>query len=75
MHTPAPEPPVSWQGLLGYLNFSAGKPDAKFQGQLHAAYRLAGQRTDRADRQPNSPTCSTHNSTPCTRAADRRSAT
>jgi len=45
---PAPEPPVSWQGLLGYLNFSAGKPDAKFQGQLHAAYRLAGQRTDRA---------------------------
>jgi hypothetical protein len=30
------------------LNFSAGKPDAKFQGQLHAAYRLAGQRTDRA---------------------------
>jgi hypothetical protein len=45
---PAPEPPVSWQGLLGYLNFSAGKPDAKFQGQLHAAYRLAGQRADRA---------------------------
>jgi hypothetical protein len=30
------------------LNFSAGKADAKFQGQLHAAYRLAGQGLDHA---------------------------
>ena len=33
----APEPPVNWQGLLGYLNFSTGKPDPRFQGQLHSA--------------------------------------
>ena len=36
----APEPPVAWQGLLGYLNFSTGKPDPRFQGQFHAACRL-----------------------------------
>lgn len=40
----APDPPVSWQGLLGYLNFSDGRPDARFQQQLHAAYQIvAGQ--------------------------------
>lgn len=36
----APEPPVAWQGLLGYLNLSAGKPDPRFQGQWHAACRM-----------------------------------
>ncbi|MBX7102926.1 MAG: hypothetical protein K1X57_02520 [Gemmataceae bacterium] len=36
----APEPPVNWQGLLGYLNFSDGRPDPRFQQQLHAAYQL-----------------------------------
>lgn len=36
----APEPPVTWQGLLGYLNLSAGKPDPRFQGQWHAACAL-----------------------------------
>src|SRR5438874_9773098 len=36
----ASEPPVAWQGLLGYLNFSTGKPDPRFQGQFHAACRL-----------------------------------
>jgi hypothetical protein len=36
----APEPPVNWAGLLGYLNFSTGKPDARFQGQFHAACRI-----------------------------------
>jgi hypothetical protein len=29
---------VSWQSLLGYLNFSEGKPDARFQKQLSEAY-------------------------------------
>ncbi|MFO0807457.1 MAG: hypothetical protein U0746_02430 [Gemmataceae bacterium] len=37
----APEPPVAWQGLLGYLNFSDGRPDPRFQGQFHAACRQA----------------------------------
>src|SRR4051795_13156254 len=46
----APDPPVTWQGLLGYLNFSVGKPDSKFQGQFHAAFRLAARR--RPDRAP-----------------------
>ncbi|HWY86159.1 MAG TPA: hypothetical protein VNX28_05520, partial [Gemmataceae bacterium] len=26
------------QGLLGYVNFSAGKPDARFQKQLNDVY-------------------------------------
>src|SRR5207253_1113796 len=39
----APEPPVTWQGLLGYLNFADGKPDARFQQQFHAAFRQAAQ--------------------------------
>ncbi len=40
----APGPPVAWQGLLGYLNFADGKPDPRFQGQLHAAFLLAAER-------------------------------
>jgi hypothetical protein len=39
----APQPPVNWQGLLGYLNFAEGKPDPRFQGQFHAAYLVAGE--------------------------------
>jgi hypothetical protein len=39
----APEPPVGWQALLGYLNFAEGKPDPRFQGQLHAAFLLASE--------------------------------
>lgn len=34
---PAPGPPVAWQGLLGYLNFSDGRPDPRFAQQLHSA--------------------------------------
>jgi hypothetical protein len=34
---------VSWQALLGYLNFSEGRPDPRFQGQLNEAYRQAAQ--------------------------------
>ncbi|MBL8799071.1 MAG: hypothetical protein JNM56_34615 [Planctomycetia bacterium] len=30
---------VSWQALLGYLNFSEGRPDPRFQKQLNDAYR------------------------------------
>ena len=42
----APEPPVSWQGLLGYLNFADGPAtDPRFQQQFHAAFRLAAQAT------------------------------
>src|SRR5262249_32838522 len=41
----APEPPVNWQALLGYLNFAEGKPDPRFQSQLHAAFLLAGERS------------------------------
>lgn len=34
---------LSWQALLGYLNFSEGRPDPRFQKQLNEAYRtLAG---------------------------------
>jgi hypothetical protein len=36
-------PPVNWQGLLGYLNYGEGRPDARFQGQLHAAFLLAAE--------------------------------
>src|SRR5262249_51074357 len=32
------EQAVSWQGLLGYLNFSEGKPDPRFQKQFNDAY-------------------------------------
>jgi hypothetical protein len=31
---------VSFEGLLGYLNFAEGKPDARFQVQLNDAYGL-----------------------------------
>lgn len=31
---------VSWPGMLGYLNFSTGKPDARFQKQVNDAYRF-----------------------------------
>src|SRR5260370_28968901 len=30
--------PLSLQGALGYLNFSTGKPDARFQKQLNDAW-------------------------------------
>ncbi len=40
----APGLPVNWQGLLGYLNYGEGRPDARFQGQLHAAYLLAAEK-------------------------------
>lgn len=43
----APEPPVNWQSLLGYLNFSDGKSDARFQQQWHAAFRQVSEETDR----------------------------
>src|SRR5262245_11220132 len=33
---------VSLQGLLGYLNFSEGRPDARFQKQLNDAYAFLG---------------------------------
>jgi hypothetical protein len=36
--TPAQDGGLSLQGILGYLNFSAGKPDAKFQKQLNDTY-------------------------------------
>jgi hypothetical protein len=43
-HPPDPETPALLQGLLGYLNFSEGKPDARFQQQLSTAFAsLAGQ--------------------------------
>lgn len=29
---------VSWQAVLGYLNFSEGRPDVRFQKQLNDAY-------------------------------------
>lgn len=29
---------ASWQGILGYLNFSTGKPDARFQREVNDAY-------------------------------------
>jgi hypothetical protein len=41
----APAPPVNWQGLLGYLNYGEGRPDPRFQGQLHAAYLLAAEQS------------------------------
>jgi hypothetical protein len=31
---------LSLQGILGYLNFATGKPDAKFQKQLNDAYAM-----------------------------------
>jgi len=40
----APAPPVNWQGLLGYLNYGEGRPDPRFEGQLHAAWLAAGER-------------------------------
>jgi hypothetical protein len=41
----APVPPVNWQGLLGYLNYAEGRPDPRFQGQLHAACVLAAEQS------------------------------
>lgn len=35
---------VSWQAILGYLNFSEGRPDARFQKQLNDACRYLGER-------------------------------
>jgi hypothetical protein len=32
---------ISWQALLGYLNFSEGRADARFQAQLNDAHRRA----------------------------------
>src|SRR6516225_4861040 len=34
---------VPLQGLLGYLNFAAGKPDARFEKQLNDAYRFVAE--------------------------------
>ncbi len=34
---------LSWSGLLGYLNFSEGKPDPRFQAQLNEAFRLCAE--------------------------------
>jgi hypothetical protein len=45
---PAQDSALSLQGILGYLNFSTGKPDAKFQKQLSDAYAVL----DRAEREP-----------------------
>jgi len=39
---PAGEAP--WHALLGYLNFSEGRPDPRFQSQLDDAYRQALER-------------------------------
>jgi hypothetical protein len=39
----APGPPVNWQGLLGYLNFAEGRPDARFQAQFHSAFEMAAE--------------------------------
>src|SRR5437868_1969967 len=39
----APDPPVNWQGLLGYLNYGEGRPDPRFQGQFHAAFVFAAE--------------------------------
>ena len=33
---------VSWQALLGYLNFSEGRPEPRFQSQLSDAFRQCG---------------------------------
>jgi hypothetical protein len=38
MNSRDPSSDVSLQGMLGYLNFSEGKPDARFQKQLNDAY-------------------------------------
>lgn len=35
---------LPWQGMLGYVNFSAGKPDLRFQQQLNEAYRVLAER-------------------------------
>jgi hypothetical protein len=40
---------VSLQGLLGYLNFSEGRPDPRFQKQLNDAYGFLG---DRGEAEP-----------------------
>src|SRR5947209_5329501 len=40
-----PDQDVSVQGLLGYLNFSAGKPDARVQKQLDDACAALGRQS------------------------------
>src|SRR5205823_3665305 len=43
--TPGPAPAVPLQGVLGYLNFSTGRPDPRFHKQLNDAFaNLAYQR-------------------------------
>jgi hypothetical protein len=42
----APGPPVAWQGLLGYLNFSDGRADSRFEQQFHAACLEVGNSKD-----------------------------
>ncbi|MCI0455703.1 MAG: hypothetical protein L0Z62_01820 [Gemmataceae bacterium] len=38
MTEPSPPPGLPLQGILGYLNFSAGKPDPRWQKQVNDAY-------------------------------------
>src|SRR5205085_10280171 len=45
----SPIPLASLQALLGYLNFSEGKPDPRFQKQLSEAY---AQLTSRGSAEP-----------------------
>ncbi|GIW82154.1 MAG: hypothetical protein KatS3mg105_3961 [Gemmatales bacterium] len=40
------EKAVSLEGMLGYLNFSEGKPDPRFQKQIDAAFRFLAERQD-----------------------------
>src|SRR5262249_43956371 len=37
------EAEISWQAILGYVNFSEGRPEPRFQKQLNEAFRLLGQ--------------------------------
>ena len=42
--TPGPAPGPTLQGVLGYLNFSTGRPDARFHKQINDAWAaLTGQ--------------------------------
>jgi hypothetical protein len=36
---------VSWQAILGHINFSEGRPEPRFQKQLNDAYRLLAERS------------------------------
>src|SRR5713101_304078 len=51
------ESSVSIPAILGYLNFSEGKPDSRFQKQLNEAYALLAQGSDamRSEREGEAP--------------------